>query len=193
MIKKKNFFKLKLGHLNDADHRSDRTGWRRSKNGVFWTCTRTLRMRPQGKELPAEVYALSAAGSAGELDAESGGDAWWSSTATWDEPTWWSSPTWWTDEWSEPELTSKEQKQVDETDAAYEDKVRTFVQARTLMKDKARNRGFYQAAKGKGKASKGKGKGKGSTPTLAAASPTFMAVKGSKGKAKGPNYTGCFI
>ena len=146
-----------------------------------------------GKELPAEVYALSAAGSAGELDAESGGDAWWSSTATWDEPTWWSSPTWWTEEWSEPELTSEEQKQVDEAYAAYEDKVRTFVQARTLMKDKTRNRGFYQAAKGKGKASKGKGKGKGPTPTLAAASPTFMAVKGSKGKAKGPNYTGCFI
>ena len=146
-----------------------------------------------GKELPAEVYALSAAGSAGELDAEPGGDAWWSSTATWDEPTWWSSPTWWTEEWSEPELTSEEQKQVDEAYAAYEDKVRTFVQARTLMKDKTRNRGFYQAAKGKGKASKGKGKGKGPTPTLAAASPTFMAVKGSKGKAKGPNYTCCFI
>ncbi|CAJ1432532.1 unnamed protein product [Effrenium voratum] len=60
-IKKKNFFKLKLGHVNDADH----------------------------------------------------------------------------NEWNEPELTSEEQKQVDEAYAAYEDKVRTFVQARTLMKDKA--------------------------------------------------------
>ncbi|CAJ1453492.1 unnamed protein product [Effrenium voratum] len=78
VIKKKNLFKLKLGHLNDADRRSDRTGSFRRR------CTPYL--------LPVLQVNL---------------------------------------------MLNQEQKQVDEAYAAYEDKVRTFVQARTLMKDKA--------------------------------------------------------
>lgn len=79
--------------------------------------------------------------------------------------------------------------------AAYEDKVRTFVQARALMKNKTNNRGFFPSVKGKFQKGKGMGKSKGkSTPAVMAASSS-----GSPGSGKGrqrpgdPDYTGCFI
>ena len=81
-------------------------------------------------------------------------------------------------------------KELEEAYAVYEGKLRTFAQARALMKNKAVGRGFFPTAKGTyGKSKDKKGKGYGSAPVLAASSPT----RKGPGKVGSPDYSGCFI
>lgn len=91
------------------------------------------------------------------------------------------------------EFTQDEQKQLD--DAAYEDKVRTFVQARALMKNKTNNRGFFPSVKGKFQKGKGMGKSKGKSTLSVMAASSSGPPAGGKGRQRpdDPEYTGCFI
>ena len=57
--------------------------------------------------------------------------------------------------------------------AAYEDKVRTFVEARALMKNKTNNRGFFPSVKGK------YSKGKSFTKNKSKPAPSVMAASSS--------------
>ena len=147
-----------------------------------------------GNQLPEEVYT---APLAKDNPSEPDDDSWWSPSNYWDGPSaWWSSEEW---PWPETEFSPEEQAELDEVYAAYEDKVRTFVQARTLMKNKANNRGFFPTTKGKFGKGKGKTKYKSSsppksTPVLAAMS-TSPSTTSSKGRQRPgqPEYTGCFI
>lgn len=78
------------------------------------------------------------------------------------------------------EFTQDEQKQLD--DAAYEDKVRTFVQARALMKNKTNNRGFFPSVKGKFQKGKGMGKSKGKSTLSVMAASSSGPPAGGKGR-----------
>ncbi|CAJ1424831.1 unnamed protein product, partial [Effrenium voratum] len=104
------------------------------------------------------------------------------------EAAWWSDS--WTDPWNgqdgiwaaaETDFSQDELKELEEAYAVYEGKLRTFAQARALMKNSAK--GTYGKSKDK------KGKGYGSAPVLAASSPT----RKGPGKVGSPDYSGCFI
>ena len=102
-----------------------------------------------------------------------------------------------------PELL-KEQKDLDDAYAAFEDKARTFAQSKTFQRAKGGAPGFYPFGKGKGKKGKpkgnlGKGKGYGgwkgsSSPTSTSTTmgkPSNVLVTESVLAVNG--YTGCFI
>ncbi|CAJ1451200.1 unnamed protein product, partial [Effrenium voratum] len=102
-----------------------------------------------------------------------------------------------------PELL-KEQKDLDDACAAFEDKARTFAQSKTFQRAKGGARGFYPFGKGKGKKGKpkgnfGKGKGyggwKGSSSSTSTSTtmgkPSNVLVTESALAVNG--YTGCFI
>ena len=141
-----------------------------------------------GERLPDEVY---------HVDPEVGheyDDSGWNSTS-WEDDPWQIGTAWWSQDWTssspEVEFSPEEVTQMEEAFAAYEDKVRTFVQARQVMKNKATNRGFFPTVKGKfGGKGKGKSKGKNKNPA-----PVLAAASSSTGKQRPgqPEYTGCFI
>ncbi|CAJ1388116.1 unnamed protein product [Effrenium voratum] len=89
------------------------------------------------------------------------------------EAAWWSDS--WTDPWNgqdgiwaaaETHFSQDELKELEEAYAVYEGKLRTFAQARALMKNKAVGRGFFPTAKGTyGCGRKGTSSGKGSSPS----------------------------
>ena len=146
-----------------------------------------------GHKLPDDVYQHPAPVHEPTPEEE---ETYWGS-ASWDDGSWTTSSAWWNDTEAEFEFSPEEQKQIDEVYAAYEDKVRTFVQARNLMKSKTNNRGFFPMVKGKFSKGKGSFKGKqkgGPSPVMAASS-----FQGSSSPGKGrqrpgePDYTGCFI
>lgn len=93
-----------------------------------------------GSRLPDEVYRQVPP----EVPAVPDDEPWWINYAN-DDGSWNSQTAWWSepDTWQDYDFNPDEQKQLDEIYAAYEDKVRTFVQARALMKDKVNNRGFF--------------------------------------------------
>lgn len=92
--------------------------------------------------------------------------------ASWHQSSWddhgWANATWWGDNDTDYDFAPKEQKQLDEIYAAYEDKVRSFVQARALMKNKVANRGK----------SSSKGKPKGPPQVMAASTSGSSTGKG---------------
>lgn len=140
-----------------------------------------------GEQLPEEVYSVQMSSEA----ATDHDEGWWQGGSGWEDGSW-ASPTWWSEDWSpDAEFTPDEVSQMEEAYAAYDDKVRTFVQARQVMKHKAQSRGFFPTVKGKFQKGKGKPKGKAKgTPVLAASSVSSGSGKQRPGQ---PEYTGCFI
>ena len=117
----------------------------------------------------------------GEYYTEDADGVFW----TWDEfledAAWWSA-------------TPEQQKKLTEAFAAYDAKVRTFVESRELMKSKGANRGYYKGKNFKGKKGFGKGKNKPVTTVGSSSTSVFnnqpADVMASVGQ---PGYTGCFI
>ena len=143
-----------------------------------------------GSKLPEDVYEQPHP----EVSHEDEDTAWWVNQG-WDESSWNYGTAWWNESEPELEFSTDEQKQLDEIYAAYEDKVRTFVQARALMKNKTNNRGFFPQMKGKIQRNKGMQKGKNKNPSpVMVASPSHSSGSGKGRQRPGePEYTGCFI
>ncbi|CAJ1418886.1 unnamed protein product [Effrenium voratum] len=128
-----------------------------------------------GRELPPEVYYQE------ELPEEVE-SAWWNEQ--------WSDPWGYEDVfYGESDFTVDEVKELEEAYGVYESKLRTFAQARAMMKAKNKGRGFFQQAKGAMPKGKGSGKGKPQSPVLA----NFPSGKKGNGKGSKSEYTGCFI
>ena len=87
-------------------------------------------------------------------------------------------------------------KEIQDLYAAYEQKMRTFKEARDLVHQKARNRGYFPYKPPKGSGGFGKGKGKGQSKGKKGSSLMVSQGKGSASSsspASKPGYTGCFI
>eukprot|EP00435_Cladocopium_sp_Y103_P026888 s2772_g6.t1 len=90
----------------------------------------------------------------------------------------------------------EQQKEIQDAFAAYDQKVRSFVESRELLRNKGASRGFYKGktfGKGKGKGMR-KGKSK-SSAAVGAASPAVLQSQPSDVLASvgQPGYTGCFV
>ena len=182
MIKKKNSCSWRARVSKSAITTAQRgpIGWKNPRNGVSWTVSAST-VHWVGRQLPDEVHARPDPPEVSAVPEA----AWWSDS--------------WTDPWNgqdgiwaaaETDFSQDEVKELEEAYAVYEGKLRTFAQARALMKNKAVGRGFFPTAKGTyGKSKNKKGKGYGSAPVLAASSPT----RKGPGKVGSPDYSGCFI
>ena len=86
-------------------------------------------------------------------------------------------------------------KEAHELYAAFDQKVRSFKEARDLMYNKGKNRGFYQSfkSKGKGKSSSSTSFGKGKKGSAYVSSSGPGKGKGNTPPTARPGYTGCFI
>ena len=87
-------------------------------------------------------------------------------------------------------------KEVQDLYASFDQKVRSFKEARDAVYSKGKNRGFYHGLKGKSTKGSSKWKSKGSMGK--SSSSHVLAVQSVGGKAKGspvgkPGYSGCFI
>eukprot|EP00435_Cladocopium_sp_Y103_P046491 s2970_g13.t1 len=106
---------------------------------------------------------------------------------TWDafqqEAAWWSA-------------SPEQQKELNDAFAAYDQKVRSFVESRELLRSKGANRGYYKGGKPFGK---GKGRGVGKMTSKPSAGVTgaqsvFQSQPSDVLAAVGqPGYTGCFV
>ena len=108
---------------------------------------------------------------------------------TWDE--WQEEAAWWS-------ATPEQQKEINEAFALYDQKVRTFMESRELMRNKGASRGYYKGkpfGKGKGK---GVGKAK-SKPALTSGSRSHAVFQNQSQPSEAlvavgqPGYTGCFV
>ncbi|CAE7569752.1 unnamed protein product [Symbiodinium microadriaticum] len=109
----------------------------------------------------------------------------------------WSWPAWEAASFMSTSLLP-EQKELSDSYAAYEGKLRTFAESRSLMQAKGQSRGYYPLG-GKGKKGAGKGKfgakGRGRSypgSSSAPSSPTFQS-EALAVNVRHPSYTGCFI
>ena len=108
----------------------------------------------------------------------------------WSWSQWETEAAWWA-------ATPEEQKQQTDAATLYQDKPRTFSQARQLMAAKGASRGYYGKGKGKGKKGGGKTKGQPTQAVLAAtttstpSAPVLPSVLAAIPGA--PGYSGCFI
>ena len=87
-------------------------------------------------------------------------------------------------------------KEVQDLYASFDQKVRSFREARDAVYSKGKNRGFYHGLKGK--LIKGSSKGKSKVSMAKPSSSHVLAVQSVGGKGKGspvgkPGYSGCFI
>lgn len=117
----------------------------------------------------------------GEYYTQDAEGAYW----TWDE--FQEEAAWWN-------ATPEQQKELSDAFAAYDAKVRTFMDSRDLMKSKGANRGYYKGKNFKGKKGLGKRKNKPSSAAGPSSAAAFQSqpsdVMASVGQA---GYTGCFI
>ena len=156
-----------------------------------------------GSRLPPEVYAAEVPED-WEIESPDGQMIQW----TWHEGEYYTQDAdgiWWSWADSKPWLDIDECYQIDpeaakdlaETYANFEAKVRNFRESRQLVASRNASRGFFPLSKGKGKG-KGKGKsfgglGKGKNK----GQPSVLAVDSGKGKGGqrpgSATYTGCFV
>lgn len=117
----------------------------------------------------------------GEYYTQDAEGAYW----TWDE--FQEEAAWWN-------ATPEQQKELSDAFAAYDAKVRTFMDSRDLMKSKGASRGYYKGKNFKGKKGLGKRKNKPSSAAGPSSAAAFQSqpsdVMASVGQA---GYTGCFI
>lgn len=114
----------------------------------------------------------------------------------------WSDTKTWLDMEEYIEANPSESQQTHEVYAAFNDRLRTFRESRTLNNAKQLSRGYYpmQMFKGKGK-SKGKNKGKNksssksstTSPTGPSAMVSFGSKGGPSGKSGSPSFSKCFV
>ena len=84
-------------------------------------------------------------------------------------------------------------KELQELFVAFDQKVRTFKEARNAVYQKGKNRGFYKGGKGKGKGHPGKSKKGSPSPSTAFTLQTSGKGKSNNSPTTKPGYTGCFI
>ncbi|CAE7314903.1 unnamed protein product, partial [Symbiodinium sp. CCMP2456] len=159
-----------------------------------------------GSRLPAEVYPVDEIDEEWTTYGHDGAEVHW----VWYDNEWQTQDaegTWWTWSDSKPWLEIDECMAVDpqsgkelaDTFATFQDKVRTFRESRNLMKAAQTSRGFFPMKGSKG-SKKGRAKGKGSGRPKGKGG-SALAIQGDRGSSSStsgqrpglPEYTGCFI
>ena len=159
-----------------------------------------------GNRLPAEVYPVEEAEEEWTSYGHDGAEIHW----VWYDNEWQTQDaegTWWTWSDSKPWLEIDEcmavdplaGKEIADTFATFQDKVRTFRESRNLMKAAQTSRGFYPLKGSKGsKKGRPKGKGPGRAKGKGGTVLALQSERGSSSSTSGqrpgqPEYTGCFI